>query len=263
MARKSKKTHDTTIFTLSHSSLETMVKCQYAWYLKYIQNNYPEKNNEVTDFGNLCHEIAEKYGGGGPSEIKRLFNEIEHKYILSPEYALKLPKALERIEVFYNAMLANATKVHHEKEFRLAHNVYIDITGKVDVLYKTAEGEWIVVDYKTSKKFGNYLDQFAFYYYLITKTQGKCPPSIRFQSVYFCAGEGNEIKDFVKETVLEVSDMEITEQRIETGVNTILTNNVDDITKWKKKPCILCDWCEYGPVRGIGICEGRTKKENV
>jgi hypothetical protein len=252
MPKKLKKTHDTTIFSFSHSSLDVFSKCAFEWYLKYIELNYPEKNNPTTDFGNLCHEIGENYFGGGRAETKRLCKEY-----------VKMPLAMARIEKFFEAKLANSPKVFREKEFRLALNPYIDVTGKIDVLYKD-DDSWTVVDYKTSKKFGNYEKQFAFYYYLLSKYANKVPEKMKFQGVYLCAGNGTEIHDFVKETVLDKSCIELTEDRIEDCYNTILTKDIGDKSKWHKNPHILCDWCEYGPIRGNGICEGRhPKKEEI
>jgi hypothetical protein len=253
MPKKSKKTHETTIFTLSHSSLETMIKCPYSWYLKYVELNYPEKQNDVTDFGNLCHKIAENYYGGGLPELRRLYREYEKNYIISPEYKPKIGKAMQRLDVFYNAKLANSPKVYREKEFRIAIDPYIDVVGLVDVIYKDSNNEWVVVDYKSSKKFGNFFEQFAFYYYLISKVTGKTPDRFKFESVYFCAGNGFELKDFVKSYILEKEDIEISESRIQNGINTILKLDVDDKNKWKKKPSILCNWCDY---KKAGICEG-------
>ena len=254
---KLKKTHDTTTFTFSHSSLDTLSKCAFEWYLKYIELNYPEKNNPVTDFGNLCHEIGENYFGGGRDETKRLCKEYAPKYIITDEYRVKMPLAMARIEKFYEAKLAHSSKVFREKELRMALNPYVDITGKIDVLYKDEDESWTVVDYKTSKKFGDHEKQFAFYYYLLSKHANKVPEKMKFQGVYLCAGKGTEICDFVKNTVLDKSCMEITEDRIDFGMTTILTKDIFDKSKWQKNPTPLCNWCDYAKA-GIcdkGICE--------
>jgi RecB family exonuclease len=261
MQKKSKNTHDTTIFTLSHSSLETMSKCRRAWYLKYIQKLYVEKDNDVTDFGNLCHEICENYFGGGQIEIKRLFNLYNRKYILTPEYEAKLPLAFKRIEKFFDSNLANSSKVYHEKEFRIFVNSYIDVTGKIDVLYKDVNDEWVVVDYKTSKKMGDHTAQFSFYYYLISKITGKTPKKLKFQGVYLCAGSGEEIEDFVKEETLESDAIDDAENRVGNGINTILALGIDE-SKWKLCPNVLCSWCEYQNSEPQ-VCVGNGKGKRV
>ena len=264
MSKKSKKTHDSTIFTFSTSSLDALEKCPYSWYLRYIDQNYPEVQEPVTDFGNLVHEVGENYFGGGQDELKRLVKQFEVKYILTPEFELKLPLALARIDAFYTAKLADSPKVFHEKEIRLALEGYedhIDVTGKIDVLYKDIN-EWVIADYKSSKKFGDFTKQFAFYYYLASKINKNIPETFKFQSVYLCAGSGIEIKDFVKEIVLEKSDIEITESRIQFGIDKILKLGVDDVTKWKKCPSILCSWCKYQ--NSIPqICEGNGKGKRI
>jgi RecB family exonuclease len=260
--QKTKTTHDTTVFTLSHSSLGAIEKCRYSWYLKYVEKKRVEKDNDVTDFGNLCHEIAENYFGGGQDEIKRLFNLYNQKYILTQEYAAKLPLAFKRIEAFYNAKLANSSKVYHEKEFRIALSPYIDVTGKIDVLYRDEEENWCVVDYKTSKKTGDHTAQFAFYYYLISKVTGKTPKKLKFQGVYLCAGSGFEIDDFVKEEILEADSIEDAENRIGNGINTILALDVDDVSKWKPCPSVLCSWCEYQNCEPQ-VCKGNGKGKRI
>jgi hypothetical protein len=251
---KSKKTHETTIFTLSHSSLELMAKCPRSWFLKYVEKNYPPKESDILDFGNLCHEMAEHYYGGGLPELRRLYKEIGKKYILSPEYKEKLPIAMKRLVRFFDAKLAKSSQVLREKEFHIALDPYIDITGKVDVLYKDEGGEWVVVDYKTSKKFSSIMEQFAFYYYLITKVSGKSPKKFKFEGVYFCAGSSDSVEDFVKPVVLEISDVDISINRIDNAVETILTLDVDNIEKWKKKVGPLCNYCDY---KKAGICDGK------
>lgn len=252
MAKKSKKSFDTTVFTLSHSSLEAQEKCPFQWYLRYIELLYPKKDNEAADFGSLCHLIAENYFGGGQEELKRLFTEFNENYILTPEYEAKIPLALSRIERFYDAYLSGASKIFREKEFRYAFDEYVDITGNIDVLYKN--DNWVVVDYKTSKKKDkDHSLQFWFYYYLISKVTGKTPPSLTFQCVYLTAGTDKNVEDFVETTEFEADCIEMAESRIQAGINRILNRGADK-DNWKKNPNRLCDWCDY---KKAGLCDGK------
>jgi predicted RecB family nuclease len=250
--KKSKKSFDTTVFTLSHSSLETQEGCAFKWYLRYIELNFPKRDNEAADFGSLCHLIAENYFGGGQQELTRLFYEYQEKFILTPKYEAKIPIALQRIERFYDAYLANSTKVYREKEFRYAYDEFIDVSGNIDVLYKMGD-KWVVADYKTNaEKKKDFSQQFWFYYYLISKVSGKVPKSLTFQCVYLIAGSDKKLEDFVVTEELFPDSIDMAEGRIEAGINRILLRGVDK-TKWKKNVTRLCDWCDY---KKAGLCDG-------
>lgn len=256
MNKKSKKSHDTTVFTLSHSSLSTLNKCPREWYYRYIELLYPEVDKDASDFGSLCHEVAENYFGGGKPELKRLVRQFAKKYTITPYYRKKLTTAMLRLEAFYDARISMSSQVYREKEFKLAHDEYIDVVGKVDVLYKNAEGYWVVVDYKTSKRFDDFSTQFNFYYYLISKVTGKTPTKFYYESVYLCAGESNELKDYVKPGILEKDDLPLAENRLENGIYVILKNGPEK-ERWKKKTSPLCPYCDYYKAK---ICGGKDNE---
>lgn len=243
--KKSKKSFDSTIFTLSHSSLETLEKCPFQWYLKYIELNYPEREAEAADFGSLCHEIAEHYGGEGPAEIKRLFREYHIKYQLTKTYQAKLPTAFRRIHAFVSQKLIHSPKVYREKDFRFPYSPFIDINGKIDVIYQDAQGELVIVDYKTNKDFKDHSKQFEFYYYMLSKLKKNLPKKIRFEAVYLSAGKSDLIEDFVVPQVLDEEAIEKAIKRIDSGLEMILDKGVEK-ENWEKKPQHLCNWCDYG-----------------
>jgi len=263
--QKSKKSHDTTIFSFSHSSLETMAKCDRAFYYQYIEQLYPEEQpNYATQYGSFVHKIAENYFGGGEKELNRLYFEYKDEFTINAEYKAKLPLSLKRVQVFYDFYLKNSSLVLREKEYRYPLDKFIDVTGKIDLIFRDTEiSDIIVADYKTGKKFGNPFEQFAFYYSLLSKMKNKTPESLRFMGVYLCAGEGIEIHDFVKPVTLDKSDLEITESRIDNAIDKILTLGVDDIEKWKKKVGPLCSWCKYQQNIGDCICNGNGKGKRI
>jgi hypothetical protein len=254
MSDKLPKTHETTTFTLSHSSMETMSKCLHSWYLKYIELNYPNVVNPVTAFGKFCHKIAEHYQGNGIEELRELYKKYKDDYVITDEYKAKFPKAMKRLAIYYDKVLSKSlVPIKREKGFRLGLDEYIDVTGFIDVMYKNPENEWVIVDYKTSKKFGNYFEQFAFYYYLLWKQTGKRPKKLKFEAMYFCANEGYELKNFVQYYTLEEKDIDFSDERINNCLDTIVKLGVTDKEKWKKRPGPLCPWCDYFIA---GICEG-------
>lgn len=250
----SKRTFDTTIFTLSHSSMSLIEKCPREWYLRYIAGHYLSIPQPWNDFGVLVHEVSELYKGEGKSKLIELAKSIikEKKYDIPPKYLKKVPLALKNYKKFYDTYLANSPSVKKEKEFRTDLNPYIDLVGLVDILYKNSEGEWVIVDLKTSKNKGEHSNQLALYYFLMTLITGKKPKSIKAQIVYLSLdSESTDIDDIVEEYVLDHEDLEVIEGRIHNSMNVIL-NCGDDKKKWRKKPSALCNYCAY---KDYGLCD--------
>ena len=99
---KTKKTHDTTTFTLSHSSLSIIEQCPRKWFLRYIKGYYFDTPQPWSDFGLMAHEVGEKYRGEGIDRIKELAKEaIKNKRLtIHDSYKHKVPVALRNIKRF-------------------------------------------------------------------------------------------------------------------------------------------------------------------
>ena len=248
--KRSKKTHDTTIFSFSHSGLESMESCLRKWYLMYIKGYFPKPKQPATEFGKLCHKIAEEYTGTGIVEARKLLEQYRAGHEISPEYETKLNSAISIIVDFHDKHLSKVAKVYKEKEIRIALSEYIDLLGSIDVLYKSEEDGWVVVDYKTSKKKSDYSKQLAFYYFLLLGISNAKPKKLKCQIVYL-ALDGQ--KDYIDEYELSQDELEFCEMRIQSAINRIMHLGVDNMGAWRKKVGPLCNYCNF---KIVGYCDG-------
>jgi len=253
----SNKSHETTIFTLSHSSMSVLKKCPREWYLRYICGHYISIAQPWSDFGLLIHEVSELYRGEGKDKLIQLAKDVrkKHKYKIHEDYVPKVPLALKNYKKYYETHLENAKKIKREQEFRTDLNEYIDLVGFLDLLYLNEQDEWVVVDLKTSKKKGEHSEQLALYYFLMTILTGKKPKRLRAQIVYLSLDSGStDVEDFVEEYVLEHDDLDMIEQKI-FGCMEIIANCGTEKDKWRKKPSALCSYCAY---KEYGLCNGKV-----
>ena len=244
-------------FTLSHSSLELLVKCPYAFYQRYIMKYYPEvEPNYSAEFGKLFHKVAEEYKGSGEAEVKELIEKYKGDFAITEEYELKIPRGIRNFLYFYNKYLVNAKKIYREKKITVLLNDFLGLTGSLDVLYQTEDGKWIITDYKSSKKRGDYSIQLSCYFYLLSLISKKTPEKITCQVVYLAM---ERIEDVMQEYVITLDDKNDYEQRLLTYVSTIMNSDVGDMSQWRKKPGPLCLWCDF---HKAGICRGKSSKDS-
>jgi RecB family exonuclease len=254
--KRSKKTHDTTVFSFSHSGLDVMEKCPRHWFLKYIRGFYPKIPQKATEFGKLLHKVAEEYQGGGIIEARALLERLRPDYVIHPEYEEKISGAIAIIIDFFDKYVLRGTNVHREKEMRIALSDYVDLIGNIDCLYKNDVGEWVVVDYKTSKKKSDCSKQLALYYFLLCAITGKKPPKLRCQVVYLALED--KTQHSIDEYVLEQDELDFCDSRLESAMNRVANLGIDNKESWRKKTGPLCKFCEFYL---IGYCDGKNKDE--
>lgn len=250
---RSKKTHETTIFSFSHSGLSTMEKCPREWFWRYIAGIRPNIKKEATEFGSLSHKLAENYTGTGVEEAKKLVDEYSKEFQISEKYKEKISYMISNFLMFHDTHLTSAKKVYKEKEIRVPLNEYIDLLGNIDVLYKTDTDEWVIVDYKTSKGKKDETKQLALYFYLLTLISPKKPKSIRCKAVYLSLEDKKS--PIIDEYVLSDDELSFCESRLESAMNRIAAFGVEKIENWKKKPSKLCNYCDYFIA---SYCDGKT-----
>jgi hypothetical protein len=239
-------------FNLSHSSIDLLEKCPYSFFERYIQKFYPEvEPNYSAEFGLIFHEASEVYTGSGREEFESLVAKFKPYHKITPEYEAKIPLATSNYLYFYENHLKNAKKMHREKRLQILLNDFIGFNGSLDVLYQKENNKWVIVDLKSSKKPSDYSAQLSCYYYLLSKHSNVTPKEVECQVVYLVAPTEDKI---VQPYILDLQDIEICENRLLTAVNKISILDVDDVTKWKKRPGPLCPWCDYYKA---GICDGK------
>lgn len=256
-AKRSKKTHSTTIFSFSHSGVDCMEKCTREWYLKYIKKIYPKTIQPATQFGSFLHEIAENYRGNGIQEIRQLQDKFKSKYVINDVYEAKINLAVANFMNFYHDYLENASTIYREKEIRIALNEYVDLVGNIDCLYRNSNNEWVVVDYKTSKKVSDCSKQLSLYYFLMCAISKKKPKKLKCQIVYLALEDKSY--PIVDEYVLTQDELDFCESRLESAMNRLQNLGVEKMSAWRKKPGHLCNYCDYFLT---GYCDGKNKESS-
>jgi hypothetical protein len=243
-------------FTLSHSSLELLNKCLWSWYQRYVEKWYPDvEKNPASEFGSLLHISIENYTGTGKGEMNALIEKYRDDYELNEEYSAKIPKAVDRFLEFYEKHLKGVVKMYKEKTITILLNQFLALTGSLDVLYQTVNGNWIIVDWKTTKKMnGDVSKQLSCYFYLLSAVSKTSPKQIKCQVVYLAAGYDDE---YVQEYTIDEQDKEIYENLLLEAVDKISRFDIETSEQWKRKPSPLCPWCSYYLE---GVCSGTDNK---
>ena len=217
---------------------------------------FPKSKKPATEFGKFLHEIAENYKGGGIIELRELQNTYKDKYVIDADYEEKINSAMSVFMDFYHKYLQSAKQIYREKEIRIALSEYVDLVGNIDCLYRNENDEWVVVDYKTSKKPSDCSKQLSLYYFLMCAISKTKPKKLRCQIVYLALNDSSY--NTVDEYVLTQEELDFCEYRLESAFNRITNLGIDDITAWRKKPGPLCKYCDFYIT---GYCDGKNKDE--
>lgn len=261
--RKKKRTYETTEFSLSFSSIEILNQCPRKWYLRYIKNIYPDTKQDHSDFGSFVHSVAENYEGGGYDEIKELCNIFKEEYKFDRvAYKDRLKLAMKNLVTFYKIHLQIARKIYNEKEIRFPLNKIFDLSGKIDLLYSTHQKEWIVVDYKTSKKKKDQSKQLASYFFMLKAITKKSPKKIKAKIVYLCLEDGSDDpEDFIDDYVIDMEDYSMIDSVLKSTMRKIENLKQEGAERWRKKCGPLCDYCDYKISNHCDGIEDKTKEE--
>jgi RecB family exonuclease len=161
----------------SHSSLDIARTCMLRYKYKYIDKlKIKIEDKSAADFGSVMHEIAENYKGSGREELLKLYRErVPSKYQLTDFYKAKIPVALKNIHEFWKVVLSSdlVESIKHEEDLSIDFLKDIKLVGKIDIVIKTKDGRYRIVDYKTSKsrQYADHTNQLAMYMYLLNKSQ--------------------------------------------------------------------------------------------
>lgn len=247
----------------SHSKLDVARGCMKAFKYQYIDRLKGISDTSATDFGEVCHYIAEHYKGGGKEELLHLYHSVvPSKWILKPEYKKRVVVALKNIHEHWKHALYNIDpeKVHTEGEVVVDLNSEISLNGKIDLFIQNGD-KIIVKDYKTNKSSEgkSHRNQLAMYM-LMLHLKFKIPFDVIDTEIVYLALEefdkkGNPVLNegiehiIAKESVDE-SDVECLKTEILTIHAQIQKNKATG--KWKPKPSWKCKWCKFN-----NICEDK------
>lgn len=146
----------------SASMINTYLDCGRKFYFNYIKNIKPIEDKDISYlvFGKLFHKSAEKfveseYTLAETDCVRLAFEEFEEeeKEVITQSEKDTCIKYLEALKKYYkseNKFLAAEKEIDEVKIFLdgFALNLY----GVIDRIDTTKDGDYIVIDYKTSKK---------------------------------------------------------------------------------------------------------------
>jgi len=178
----------TDAMNFSFSNIGTFEQCAYAWKLTYI-DLMERKGNWYSEFGNLCHDVMEKYIAGDIDifNLTSYFEEQYPVYIASPEPPF--PRGIA--SRYYQEMLDFFDNLDFDREAYEILSVEkflsivigdVSVIAKPDLVY-IKDGKTILLDYKTSKPFKqngkldekkikDYSKQLLLYAYILQKVSG-------------------------------------------------------------------------------------------
>lgn len=254
----------------SHSKIEQFLNCPYAYNLKYNEEKRSEDTTLALELGSLLHKILEIKGHwiklGLDIDFNKLYNTIENGYEEQDEKTsekLRGIKALkrsyfedwfakdnasgmtyeEKLKLFKSTVLQNEmtdTKwepVYFELPFEFVWNDRCIIHGFIDRV-DLKDGEFRVVDYKTSKKVFDDAkvktsQQFGIYACAILNMFGKLPVEYEYDFILLNQTQQAMSKGWEKRFI----------KKIEKSLDAIDKCNETKI--FSPKPCPLCYYCNF------------------
>lgn len=241
----------------SHSKLDVVRQCLKKYHFKYEIRLQVDEDEEHLKFGNLCHDVAEHYTGGGKKQLLKLFKKLHKTYDFKLcDYKERLKIAMANIHHFWKANLKE-TKWEPEQEITVDITDDIRVTGKVDVLIFYGNRVRII-DYKTnkSKKYANHTNQLAMYMYLVHNKYGISYDKMECEIVYLSLmpqeKDGTEVlnegyENIHKKYDLDASDVAVLLEEIEAIHHRIQRARKND--KWRSNPtwfnCTFCPFSEH------------------
>ncbi len=254
----------------SHSKIEQFLNCPYAYNLKYNEEKRSDDTTLALELGSLLHKILEIKGHwiklGLDIDFDKLYNTIEIGYEEQDEKTsekLRGIKALkrsyfedwftkdnasgmsyeEKLKLFKSTVLQNEmtdTKwkpVYFELPFEFVWNNRCIIHGFIDRV-DLKDGEFRVVDYKTSKKVFDDTkiktsQQFGIYACAILNMFGKLPVEYEYDFILLNQTQQAMSKGWEKRFI----------KKIEKALDAIDKCNETKI--FSPKPCPLCYYCNF------------------
>ncbi|MDB9233764.1 ATP-dependent helicase [Halorubrum ezzemoulense] len=160
--------------THSYTSLAAYEECPRSHYLDYVVNAFPDYQEATSSGGSgvsqrtiglLFHDTAEQ---AATQDIQRRegWYEICERLASQRRAEDALPAAKECIDQFFKLDLSTYEVVDAEREFELNIAGH-ELTGFIDAVYRTPDGELIVIDYKATERHRNIQDNKQLPLYLL------------------------------------------------------------------------------------------------
>lgn len=145
------------MFKVSQSKVKTYRKCNYAYYLRYVEHLKKNKKPRPLMFGSIVHEMHDAHSNGDdPFKVLDAWYKKEHKLFRTEleEYG----NIIEDIRLLYKEYLIThpekewtvirIKKKNAEHEFEVPLNNNILFVGKIDKVVKAKDMRWLA-EHKT------------------------------------------------------------------------------------------------------------------
>ena len=260
----------------SYSKLDLFGQCSYKYNLKYNQKKYPVQNAIHLDVGTLCHKLLELKGSmlmeetsvdyellhdvlqngiveetdKGSEEILGLI-AIKKKYGFEKWFEKDNASGMtydEKLKIFMEDIMPNemeseewkvyATELSFEFVYEYENGKKALIGGFIDRVDINADGEFRVVDYKTSKKVFDTKKmatpmQMCIYGMALYSILGQVP--IEYQYSFILINQ--------KQDACTTGHMKRAVKKLDKTLSSI--DNLDATNVHKPSPTPLCYWCEF------------------
>jgi len=246
------------ILKLSVSSIGTYDKCPKQYHYRYIEKPDVERNKwAATEFGSCAHLALELFhkaiikrgvsSENYPKLMRWAFKKAMDSYdvsilnqdVWSPDGDKNgLTFLKEILQTYLNKIkedgLPNVVGVEVRYTFEVNGSI---MRGFIDRVDKVGDGEYRVVDYKTSKN-PKYLNDFQLLVYA-EAIKRKYKDAVKVHGSYMLLKHECKMLDWTFGSL----DHENVIKKIASSANAISIES-----RWVKKPSILCNWCDYKPI---------------
>jgi len=240
---------------LSVSSIGTYEKCPKQYQYRYIlKPDVVREKHPATEFGSCAHLALEIFHKVlmkkrvDPLDYPRLMTwsstkaikEFDKSILSEPTWTPDgdIPGIIflkDILQDYLNLLkrdgVPNVIGVEVPYSFKIGGST---IRGYIDRLDKVADGEYRVVDYKTSKN-PKYLTEFQLLVYA-DAIRRKYPDAKVVHGSYMLLKHNCKTKDWT----FSSNDFERVTKKILKRADQISTEK-----RWVKKPTVLCNWCDY------------------
>jgi RecB family exonuclease len=248
---------------LSPSKLKCYNDCKLKYKLRYIdyldEDFNPNTNTDALQYGSYIHKIFEDGNDATTiEELQTIAADLRDSYHFGPEKDKNTQKNLRNFLALQEKLRSKCEDVSTEMFFAVEVGDDITLNGIIDRIVKNEKGEYLVIDYKTSKQAISKMDMFKdpqmiIYAFAIHKMFNVPYSKIRVAHYY--------------PHLDKIVDLTYTSGHININIKKAL-KKVWDIRKRKKddffaEPNRYCRWCGYYDICPKGNGSEQLLQETV
>jgi CRISPR/Cas system-associated exonuclease Cas4 (RecB family) len=161
---------------VSPSKIKTYDECKAKYsfkYISYLKENYnPGTNTDALQFGSYIHKVLELgFEAKNVEELEKIASDVRENYNFPDSKMKGVPKILNNFFKFNSQLTEN---VSTEFPFEIETEGDFVLNGIIDRVVRGKTGEYLVIDYKTSRRPATSTDlytdpQLIMYAYAISK----------------------------------------------------------------------------------------------